>query len=70
MSIPWILTTPSTRGIGFALTRHLLKTTKAPIVATYRQEGQADELRESLLDGIEVDKDRKLEILRVDVGGS
>ncbi|MCJ1374142.1 hypothetical protein MMC20_005374 [Loxospora ochrophaea] len=33
---PWLLTTPSSRGIGLALTRHLLSKTSLPVVATSR----------------------------------
>lgn len=36
MSHPWILITPASRGIGHALTRHLLRTTPHPILATAR----------------------------------
>ncbi|KAI1876086.1 uncharacterized protein JN550_001582 [Neoarthrinium moseri] len=36
MSKPWILVSPSSRGIGYALTRHLLQRTTLPIVATCR----------------------------------
>ncbi|PHH66337.1 hypothetical protein CDD81_7392 [Ophiocordyceps australis] len=35
-SLPWILVCPSSRGIGFALTRRLLLTTSLPILATTR----------------------------------
>lgn len=50
---PWLLITPSSRGIGFALTRHLLKTTDSsiPLVATARTK-DAEGLREQLLDGL------------------
>jgi NAD(P)-dependent dehydrogenase (short-subunit alcohol dehydrogenase family) len=39
-TMAWALVTPSSRGIGFALTRHLLRTTPAsvPIVATARSD--------------------------------
>ncbi|KAK1783722.1 hypothetical protein QBC45DRAFT_1897 [Copromyces sp. CBS 386.78] len=36
MSKPWILLCPSSRGIGHALARHLLRTTNLPILATTR----------------------------------
>ncbi|KAG8415464.1 hypothetical protein J3458_009309 [Metarhizium acridum] len=36
MSTPWIFICPSSRGIGLALTRHLLRTTRLPILATTR----------------------------------
>jgi NAD(P)-dependent dehydrogenase (short-subunit alcohol dehydrogenase family) len=50
MSRPWILVCPSSRGIGHALTRHLLRTTTAPILATARRDPSA--VKELLLDGI------------------
>jgi len=36
MASPWIFIAPSSRGIGHALTRHLLKTTSLPILASTR----------------------------------
>ncbi|KAK7969367.1 oxidoreductase [Apiospora saccharicola] len=36
MSKPWIFVSPANRGIGATLTRHLLRTTTLPIVATSR----------------------------------
>ncbi|ROV94227.1 hypothetical protein VSDG_05666 [Cytospora chrysosperma] len=50
MSRPWILVCPSSRGIGHALTRHLLRTTTAPILATARRDPSA--VKELLLGGI------------------
>ncbi|KAJ4386271.1 hypothetical protein N0V93_009164 [Gnomoniopsis smithogilvyi] len=41
MSRPWIFVTPSSRGIGHALTRHLLRTTSLPILATTRSDPSA-----------------------------
>ncbi|MCJ1466224.1 hypothetical protein MMC07_004843 [Pseudocyphellaria aurata] len=64
MALPWILTTPASRGIGFELTRRLLKTTNLPVVATARKE--VEDTKERLLDGLDVDKDR-LEVLKLDV---
>lgn len=66
MSRPWILLCPSSRGIGFALARHLLRTTRAPILATARSPDTCG-VRDRILDGLSgVDKDR-LEVVRVDV---
>lgn len=50
MSRPWIFITPSSRGIGFHLTRHLLQRTALPILATCRQdpEGVKTRLLENL----------------------
>lgn len=49
----WVLVTPSSRGIGAASTRHLLRTTSAgvPIVATCRS-SDLKGTREKLLDGL------------------
>ncbi|KAI1352633.1 short-chain dehydrogenase/reductase-like protein [Xylaria sp. FL0043] len=38
MSKPWIFISPSSRGIGHALTAHLLRTTTLPILATARSD--------------------------------
>lgn len=38
MSSPWIFICPSSRGIGYALTRRLLQTTSLPILATTRRD--------------------------------
>lgn len=64
MALPWILTTPASRGIGLELTRHLLKTSDLPIVATARKDLQGT--KERILDGLDVDKNR-LEVLELDV---
>ena len=66
MALPWILTAPASRGVGFELTRRLLKTTNLPVVATARKD--VENTKERLLDGLEVDKDR-LEVLKLDVTG-
>ncbi|CAN8100167.1 unnamed protein product [Discula destructiva] len=47
MSRPWIFITPASRGIGHALTRHLLRTTTLPILATARS--NPDAVKASLL---------------------
>ncbi|KAF2098406.1 NAD(P)-binding protein [Rhizodiscina lignyota] len=61
---PWALITPSSRGIGLAVTRHVLQTTKCPVVATARKD--LDKTRDAVLNGLDVDKSR-LTVLRVDV---
>ncbi|KAI1309695.1 short-chain dehydrogenase/reductase-like protein [Xylaria venustula] len=38
MSKPWIFVSPASRGIGHALTAHLLRTTTLPILATARSD--------------------------------
>ncbi|KAI5464170.1 hypothetical protein BGZ63DRAFT_451461 [Mariannaea sp. PMI_226] len=52
MTSPWIFICPSTRGIGFALTRHLLKTTSVPILATARPHHDPGDVKTSLLQGL------------------
>ncbi|OAP61118.1 hypothetical protein AYL99_03319 [Fonsecaea erecta] len=50
----WALVTPSSRGIGFALTRHLLRMlpTSVPVVATARSD--ISSVREKLLSSLEL----------------
>lgn len=63
----WCFVSPASRGIGFALTRHLLQTTKAPILATSRS--NTEDVRSSLLDGLKnIDEDR-LTVLELDCIG-
>ncbi|KAI8957138.1 NAD(P)-binding protein [Daldinia sp. FL1419] len=50
MSKPWILVSPASRGIGHALTRHLLRTTTVPVFATARSHPR--DVRASILDGL------------------
>lgn len=72
MSRPWILLCPSSRGIGHALTRHLLQHThpSIPILATARSENLS-QVKDGILKGLAgipaaVASDR-LHIVRVDV---
>ncbi|ROW13833.1 hypothetical protein VPNG_03608 [Cytospora leucostoma] len=67
MSRPWIFVCPSSRGIGHALTRHLLRNTTAPILATAR--GDPSATKDLLLDDIKHDREARarLSVLRVDV---
>ncbi|MCJ1377856.1 hypothetical protein MMC17_000952 [Xylographa soralifera] len=64
MPPPWILTSPASRGIGLYLTRHLLRTTPLPIIATARTDLAGTRAR--ILDGLDVDPQR-LEVLQLDV---
>ncbi|KAK3393057.1 hypothetical protein B0H63DRAFT_8237 [Podospora didyma] len=67
-SKPWILLCPSSRGIGFSLARHLLRTTTVPMLATSRSDPQA--VKQRLLDGLVTPSDDpsgRLEVVRVDV---
>jgi hypothetical protein len=63
----WSLVCPASRGIGFHLTRHLLQTTKIPVVATTRKDviGVKKSILEDLKD---VEADR-LTVIEVDVTG-
>lgn len=63
----WLLTTPSSRGIGLALTRHLLRTTPAsiPIVSTTRSDPKST--KEALLADLDVPYDSSKASERLDV---
>jgi NAD(P)-dependent dehydrogenase (short-subunit alcohol dehydrogenase family) len=63
---PWTLISPASRGIGFALAKHVLQTTNAPVVVTARKE--LDKTREELLKDESFDESR-LKVLRLDVLG-
>ena len=65
MPSPWLLTTPSSRGIGLALTRHLLQKTELPVVATARKD--PDQTRESILQNLPDIDETRLSVLRLDV---
>ncbi|TVY59064.1 putative oxidoreductase [Lachnellula cervina] len=62
---PWTLVSPASRGIGFHLTRHLLRNTSLPVVATARKDVEG--VRKSMLEGLkDVDQER-LKVLSLDV---
>ncbi|KAJ9603472.1 hypothetical protein H2200_012250 [Cladophialophora chaetospira] len=65
----WTLVTPSSRGIGFALTRHLLRTLPAsvPVVATARSDLAG--VKENLLSSIELSESQsaRLDVQECDV---
>ncbi|KAB5560115.1 hypothetical protein GE09DRAFT_1115752 [Coniochaeta sp. 2T2.1] len=69
MSCPWILLCPSSRGLGHQLTRHLLRTTTLPILATARHDPKL--VKESLLADLDDDSSTnastRLHTARVDV---
>ncbi|OTA93400.1 hypothetical protein M434DRAFT_395666 [Hypoxylon sp. CO27-5] len=71
MSKPWILVSPASRGIGHALTRHLLRSTTAPVLATARSDLSG--VRASILGSLtsspllEEEVSRRLHITQVDV---
>lgn len=64
----WILVTPSSRGIGYAITRHLLATTSPsiPIVATTRA-SDPQETKDSILSDLDLDYDASKASSRLDV---
>lgn len=69
MSHPWIFVAPSSRGIGHALTRHFLRTTSLPVLATTRANPSAtkDALLASLPAARSDAADRRLHVLPLDV---
>ena len=64
MSKPWILVSPASKGIGHALTRHLLRNTTLPILATSRSDPST--VKSSLLDDLPSHEER-LTVLQLDV---
>jgi len=68
MSSPWILTSPASRGIGWALTRKLLQSTKAPILSTSRS-SDTSATKKALLEGLNDVDDKRLTVVQLDVTG-
>ncbi|KAJ1335882.1 carbonyl reductase 1 [Microdochium nivale] len=69
MSKPWIFISPSSRGIGLAVTRHLLRNTALPILATTRSTDTGAAKR-SLLDSLDHNQEHlssRLHVLQLDV---
>ena len=64
---PWIFISPASRGISHAITRRVLQTTNAPVVATARRD--LDGVKKSLLKGFEDVDPKRLDVLKVDVLG-
>ncbi|KAM0282234.1 hypothetical protein ACHAQH_003098 [Verticillium albo-atrum] len=65
MSRPWILISPSSRGVGAALTSHLLRTTRLPIIATTRT--SPSDARDRFLASAPKDAADRLHVLNLDV---
>ncbi|CRK19411.1 hypothetical protein BN1723_002592 [Verticillium longisporum] len=65
MSRPWILISPSSRGVGAALTAHLLRTTRLPILATTRS--SPSEARDRFLASVPQDAADRLHVVALDV---
>lgn len=64
---PWSFVCPASRGIGLQLTRHILRTTSLPVVATARSKPQ--ELKKSILDEMKDIEEKRLTVLELDVTG-
>lgn len=64
---PFVLVSPSSRGIGLELARRLLQTTNVPVVATARND--LDQTREHVLSGMENVQEDRLHVVKVDVLG-
>ena len=64
---PWTLVSPASRGIGFNLTRHLLRNTTLPVVATARKDVEG--VRKSMLEGLKDVDEKRLKVLSLDVTG-
>ncbi|KAF1991656.1 NAD(P)-binding protein [Aulographum hederae CBS 113979] len=66
---PWALVSPASRGIGLALARRVLRTTRCPVVATARKE--LDETRGKILEGLDGEEResfaKRLQVLELDV---
>ncbi|OQO02292.1 hypothetical protein B0A48_11846 [Cryoendolithus antarcticus] len=62
---PWVLVSPSSRGIGLELARRLLRTTDVPIVATARKD--LDQTREHVLSGLDGVQEDRLQVLKVNM---
>ncbi|KAH8684566.1 hypothetical protein BGZ60DRAFT_397842 [Tricladium varicosporioides] len=62
---PWSFVCPASRGIGFQLARHLLRTTSFPVVATARNKPQ--ELKKSILGEMKDIEEKRLIVLQLDV---
>lgn len=65
---PWSLITPSSRGLGLALTRHVLRSSTIPVVATARS--NLSKARDDILEGLDADADSRLTVLKVDMLGT
>jgi NAD(P)-dependent dehydrogenase (short-subunit alcohol dehydrogenase family) len=65
---PWSLVTPASRGIGFHLTRHILRTTPLAVIATARKDPGG--LKKKILDGLKDVDEKRLTVLELDVTGT
>jgi hypothetical protein len=66
--VPWALVTPASRGIGFHLTRHILRNTTLPVVATARKDTES--VKKFILDDLKDLDENRLRVLSLDVTGN
>ena len=64
---PWAFVTPASRGIGRAIARRILSTTKIPVVATARKD--TDDAKHEILRDLKDVDDQRLHVLQLDVLG-
>ena len=65
---PWALITPASKGIGLALSRRILQTTKVPIIATARKD--PDQTKEHILQDLRDVDESRVTVLPLDVTGT
>ncbi|EGO01665.1 hypothetical protein SERLA73DRAFT_49644 [Serpula lacrymans var. lacrymans S7.3] len=63
---PFVLVSPSTRGLSLAITRHFLRTTSLPIYATHRSDDPND-VRDKILSSIENVDSERLKMIPLDL---
>jgi len=66
-AMAWSFVSPASRGIGFALTRHLLQTTKAPVFVTSRTDIAGT--KKSILANLDGVDSSRLTVVELDVTG-
>ena len=64
--LPFALVCPSSRGLSLAITRHLLRTTDLPVVATHRT-AEAQDVRETILSPLKDIDSGRLTLLHLDL---
>jgi len=69
LKAPWLMVSPSSRGIGLNITHHLLRSTTAPIFATTRSQDLEEAKKSILKDAPDGGKDyeKRLHVARLDV---
>lgn len=64
--LPFILVSPASRGLSLALTRHYLRTTKVPVVATHRS-STPDDIKRTMLSGLDDVDPARLHLLPLEL---